>query len=597
MPVKNQPGPLTKYFALWTVIALFCLNYAVPARATADDSLYGVKARFNVKVPMRDGTLLSADIYLPDAQGTWPVLLMRTPYGNFNPQSGYWFAKRGYAVVLQDVRGKSDSYGEFNPFVNEALDGYDTQQWCGRQPWSNGKLATFGGSYVGATQWLTASLAAENLTCMFPVVAASDFYRHWIYSGGVFALSFNTMWGALSISARVGQNMEAEPINWKELFNVLPLSDIPAMLGRETPWYGQWLSHPRYDEYWKELSIARKYEQIKAPAFNVGGWYDIFLEGTLENFSGMRSRGGSQQAREGSRLVIGPWFHGSSGTEVGQLDFGPASIIDTRQLQIDWFDYWLKGKENGLLDRPPVRLFVMGENKWRDFQSWPPEGAEPTEYFLHSDKGANSSFGDGTLSTTPPAGKEKVDLFTYDPANPVPTLGGNDCCRENIVPEGPYDQRPLEYRDDILIFTGAELADPLTVIGPVEVKLWAASSAVNTDFTAMLVDVYPDGRAINITSGIIRAPMREGLDTWNELAPGKQYEFTITLRPSAVTFLPGHRIRLAISSSNFPRFARNLNTTGADIADKTEIVVARQQVFHSKGMASRIILPVLPVMK
>lgn len=554
---------------------------------------YEVKAVFDVKVPMRDGTLLSTDIYRPDGEGRWPVLLMRTPYNNFGPETGYWYAERGYAVVLQDVRGKYDSNGEFYPFEHEATDGYDTQAWCAEQPWSNGKLGTFGGSYVGATQWLPAPLAHESLTCMAPVVAASDFYRHWIYDGGVFALSFNTMWGALSISARVGQDMGAEPIDWDQLFRVLPLSEIPSMLGRRVPWYAEWLAHPLYDDYWKSRSVARTYEKIKAPAYNMGGWYDVFLEGTMENFAGMRTRGGSSQAREGSRLLIGPWFHGSFGSiESGQVNFGPEAALSSRDLQLEWFDYWLKGEDNGLADKPPVKLFVMGDNEWREFESWPPDSSTPVSYFFHSERGANSLLGDGRLDRMAPSGEEKVDSYIYDPSNPVPTLGGNDCCREAIVTEGPYDQRPVERRDDVLVYTSAELAKPMTVIGSVELKLHAASSAANTDFTAKLVDVYPDGRAINITGGILRAPQHQGLDTWNELTPGKRYEFTIHLRPTANTFLPGHRLRVEISSSNFPRYARNLNTPGAGIADKTEMVSASQQVFHSEGAASRIILPV-----
>jgi putative CocE/NonD family hydrolase len=428
---------------------------------------------------------------------------------------------------------------------------------------------------------------------MSPVVASSDLYRNWIWDSGAYALSFNTMWGALSISARVGQDMGAEPIDWDQLFRVLPLREIPALMGRNVPWYSTWLDHPLYDDFWKEQSVHRQYEQIKAPAFNVGGWYDVFLNGTLENYAGMRERGGSQEAREGGRLVIGPWFHGSTGdSKSGQINFGAAAAYDEQGPGLAWFDYWLKGKQSDLLNAPPVHLFVMGENEWRDFENWPPEGTTPVSYYLHARKGANSLLGDGTLSTKEP-GKEVTDMFTYDPSNPVPTLGGNDCCRETIVTEGPYDQRPVERRDDVLVYSSSELSEPVTVIGPVEVKLWAASSAVNTDFTAKLVDVYPDGRAINITSGILRAPHRDGLDTWNELEPNKPYEFTIELRPTANTFLAGHMIRLEISSSNFPRYDRNLNTTGAEIADKTEMVVANQQVFHTKTMASRIILPVM----
>ena len=553
-----------------------------------------VTVRYDMKVPMDDGTLLSTDIYLPDADGSYPTLLMRTPYNNYDPSTGYFFAEHGYAVVLQDVRGKCDSDGLFYPLVNEAKDGYTTQTWCAAQPWSNGKIGTLGSSYVGATQWLPSSLANENLVCLFPYVAASNYYRHWFYNNGAFALSFNTMWGIVSVSSRVGQDMGAQPLNWQDIFDTLPLKDLPDKLGRPIPWFSDWLNHPLFDDFWKNLAIARKYEQIKVPAYNVGGWYDIFLEGTLENFTGMRQRGGSQVAREGQRLLIGPWFHTSSSkTELGQLDFTADAAVNLQEKQLQWFDYWLKGEDNGLMAEKPVQLFIMGDNKYRGFDNWPPEESRELTLYLGSDKGANSLLGDGTLSENSPSGKKKSDSYMYDPDYPVPTMGGNDCCRETIVTQGPYDQRPVERRDDVLVYDGEVLKDKLTVVGPVQVKLWIASSAVNTDFTAKLCDVYPDGRSINITSGIIRAPQRNGLDRWEELEPGENYEVTINLRPTANAFKAGHRVRLEISSSNFPRFARSMNTAGANQSEKTEWVIAEQRVFHDRKMKSALILPVI----
>ncbi len=297
---------------------------------------------------------------------------------------------------------------------------------------------------------------------------------------------------------------------------------------------------------------------------------------------------------QGARLLVGPSSHSSaSPTRTGQIEFGTAAAVDHQDLALRWFDHWLKGQDNGLEREAPVRLFMMGENRYRDFQSWPPEGATAAEFFLHSRRGANSLLGDGRLDRTAPSAGERVEAYTYDPENPVPTLGGNDCCREAITPQGPFDQRPVERRDDVLVFTGEPLAAPLTVAGPVTVKLWIASSAVNTDFTATLVDLYPDGRAINISSGILRAPLRNGWERWEELEPGKPYELTIELTPTANVFLPGHRLRLDISSSNFPRFDRNLNTPGAGLAGKAESRPASQQVFHDRAHPSRLVLPVL----
>jgi uncharacterized protein len=574
--------------------SLLCLLLSAGAVAAADTPLYRVKAEYDLKVAMRDGTLLSTDIYRPDTAGTFPVLLERTPYDNYGPETGYYFAARGYAVVLQDVRGKYDSEGKFYPLANEAQDGFDTQEWCGSQPWSNGKVGTMGGSYVGATQWLPATLASEHLVCMFPVVAASDDYRHWIYDGGAFALSFNSMWGIMSIAARVGQDMGVEPLDWGSLFRTLPLSAIPGKMGRRAPWFGDWLAHPLYDDYWKALSVARRYEQIRVPAFNFGGWYDVFLKGTLQNFNGMRERGATPEARSGARLLIGPWFHTSAArTKLGQVDFGAEAAVDERTLMLRWFDRWLKGEDNGLDREAPVKLFVMGENHWREFDSWPPAGVKTREYFFHSRRGANTVTGDGLLDTRAPVKSERADTYRYDPADPVPTLGGNDCCRETIVTQGPYDQRPVESRYDVLVFTSQPLERPLTVIGPVTVKLWAASSASNTDFSAKLVDVDPTGRAIDITSGILRAPLRNGFEKWEELTPGQPYELSIELRPTANVFLPGHRLRVDVTSSDFPRFDRNLNTPGAEFGSKTEIRTADQQVFHDPARPSRILLPVL----
>ncbi len=556
---------------------------------------YRVKARFDVKVPMRDGTLLSCNIFRPDTAGKFPVLLQRSPYGSYSPDVGYRYAKKGYVVVMQDVRGKNNSDGKFYPFVNEIEDGYDTQQWCGTQSWSNGKVGTFGGSYVAATQWLPARLANEHLSCMFTVVAASDFYRHWIYSGGVFAHSFNTMWGALSVSARVGQSMDTQPLDWDAVFKTLPLENIPEALGRSVPWHGEWLNHPLYDDYWRELSFTHTYDKIPVPVFHVGGWYDIFIEGTLENFTGMQALGATEKARSGQRLIVGPWFHGSTGSrKSGQVDFGAEAELNIGQLQQRWFDYWLLGEDNGVAEEKPVKLFMMGENKWREFDSWPPAVAAPKEFFIHADQAANSFLGAGSLDRDAPAGSEHVDSYRYNPADPVPTLGGNDCCRETIVTEGPYDQRLLELRNDVLVYTSEPLEEALVVAGPVRMVLWAASSAVNTDFCAKLVDVDPTGKAINITFGILRAPMRNGLDKWEELEPGKPYEMTIELRPTANMFLPGHRVRLEVTSSNFPRFARNLNTAGKGYEGKEEMVIADQQVFHDKDHPSRLIMSVLP---
>jgi putative CocE/NonD family hydrolase len=563
--------------------------------AQSPKTQFTVKTAFDVRIPVRDGITVSADIYRPDTAAKFPVLLERTPYDNYGPKGAYFYASRGYVVVLVDVRGKYDSEGKFSPLVNEANDGYDVQDWCAKQAWSNGKLGTMGGSYVGFTQWIAAPLAHPALTCMAPVVAPSNLYRYWFYPGGAFALSLNTMWGAVAIYGRTDQSMEKEPLDWDATFRILPLGKIPEKIGRSgATWYRDWLQHPQEDEYWKKISVAGQYDKIKVPALGIGGWYDIFIEGTLENFAGMRKSGATPEARGGQKLIIGPWFHGSTGQagKIGEVDFGSQSGLDDDEVQLRWFDFWMKGVQNGIDKEPPLKLFLMGENKWYTFKDWPVENSAPRDFYLHSAKGANTLFGDGNLDSVKPSKKEKPDRFVYNPADPVPTLGGNDCCRPKIVLEGPYDQRGIERRDDVLIYTTAPLKKPVAAVGPVEVKLWAASSAENTDFTAKLVDVYPDGRAINICDGILRVPYREGFDKWVPLKPDEPAPMTIRLQPTANVFLPGHAIRVEISSSSFPRYDRNLNTAGNNLMEKKDFVTANQQVLHDEKHPSALVLTV-----
>ncbi len=551
----------------------------------------GVVAEFDVKIPMRDGVLLSADIYRPAGEGRYPVILERTPYNNYNPEAGYYFARRGYAVVLQDVRGKHDSEGQFYPYVNEAADGYDTQAWCAAQPWSSGRIGTSGSSYVGATQVLPFIQGSRYLTCMVPQMAAVDIYHHGRYDGGAFALGINTTWGALAATSRVAQNPLAGVFDWRGLLLTLPVGGLPGVIGTRSPWYADWLAHPAWDQYWDSFSVAGKYDRVTAPSLNIGGWYDVFIQSTLEFFTEVSARGGSGTARRGQRLVVGPWTHTSpTETRIGQLDFGPAASLDVRAEQLRWYDYWLKDIDSGAAKEPRVKLFVMGENRWREFTDWPPEGTDTLCLYLRSGGRAASLLGDGRLEYNPPSAVEKPDSYTYDPSDPVPTLGGTNSGLQDIAPGGPCDQRPLERRPDILVYTGAPLEKPLTVIGPVRVVLWVSSSAVNTDFTAKLVDVHPDGRAINVSEGMLRAPLRNGFDRWEELEPGRFYELTVQLHATANRFERGHRLRLDISSSDFPRYDRNLNTPGADISRKTDMVSARQTVLHEPLRASRLIL-------
>jgi hypothetical protein len=364
------------------------------------------------------------------------------------------------------------------------------------------------------------------------------------------------------------------------------------------PYYDDWLAHPDDDDYWQQWSIERQHSKVAAPAYHLGGWYDLFLGGTLRNYISMRHNAGTQESRRGQKLIIGPWAHGSSPSNlVGDMDFGVLSSpdsLDLNGIQLRWFDYWLKGKDNGIMREPPVKIFVMGDNVWRDENEWPLARAQYTSYYFHSKEGANTLRGDGVLTTEAPD-SEPTDVYLYDPRHPVPTLGG-----ANMLPgaalhalHGPKDQRPVEARSDVLVYSTSPLQDDVEVTGPVTVTLFAASSALDTDFTAKLVDVHPDGYAQNLADGIIRARYRESRIEAKLLEPGKIYEYIIDLWATSNVFKAGHRIRVEISSSNFPRFDRNPNT-GHAFGEDAELLPATQTVFHDVAHASHVVLPIVP---
>jgi putative CocE/NonD family hydrolase len=565
---------------------------------------YKLKLQHNVPVPMRDGVELSADIYRPDADGRFPVLLQRTPYSNNTPgavDQSRFFAERGYVVVQVDVRGRYDSGGSFYAFRNEPNDGFDTDEWVGKQPWSNGKIGTFGGSYVGFTQLTQAIRQSKFLTTMVPFVTTLDIYGNWIYTGGAFQYGFALPWGGLFIDGHVNQEYLA--YNWPEALKHLPIGTADEAVGRRNQHYRDWVAHPTRDSYWDTISFERSQDLVEIPMLNVGGWYDIFLAGMMKDQIEIAKRGKTDAARRGKRVMVGPWVHGvgtrdnfrpESPQQTDRVDFGPNANVDMLRVQLRWFDYWLKGMNTGVADEPPVKIFVMGENQWRFENEWPLARTKYTNYYLQSGGKANTLHGDGVLALEQPSSGAPTDTFTYDPANPVPTLGGNNCCRSDIVPMGAFDQRGAERHDDVLVFTSPELTQPVEVTGPISMKLFAATSAADTDWTAKLVDVHPNGFAQNIQDGIIRARYREAVGgPAKMIEAGKVLEYTIDLWVTSNVFLPGHRIRVEISSSNFPRFDRNLNT-GEDPATGTRMVKATQTIHHSRQYPSHIVLPVIP---
>jgi len=553
---------------------------------------FGVRMFNDVKVPMRDGVRLSADLYLPDAPGPFPTVLMRTPYDNntvANIEKGRRLANAGYAAVIQDCRGRFDSEGNYYPFVGDGVDGFDTQEWIGHQSWSNGRIGMAGASYLGWVQLASAPYRSEFLTCLAPRVMCADLFRGLVYRGGAFQLNVMMTWG-MRTSGRTAQSIEFD--NWREAFRILPLEDCDSTNGRNLAFWKDWLAHPTYDDYWAGPNVAAHWGEFAVPALNLGGWFDLYADNVFANFNGIRQHGRTPRARQ-SKLVVGPWPHAlSASPRTGDVDFGAPSQIDLESLERRWFDYWLKGIDNGIVDEPPIRLFIMGANSWRDEWEWPLARTDWQRWYFHSAGQANTLLGDGTLSRTE-SGDERPDQFVYHPENPVQTVGGNNCCSPQIVPWGPYDQRDVEMRSDVLCYTSAPLEQDLEVTGPIKVILYAATDGPDTDWTGKLVDVRPSGYAMNLCDGIIRARYRESVEDPTLLEPGKVYRYEIDLMVTGNVFLKGHRIRVEISSSNFPRYDRNLNT-GLPIGTSHEARPARQTVLHSPAYPSHILLPVIP---
>jgi len=591
--VRKSPGAT----ALLLGAIIWALAGTVP-RAFADGP-YPVVVERNVEARMRDGIVLRADVYRPDKDGKFPVLLERTPYNKSGELNfGRVAAARGYVVVVQDVRGRYTSDGEWYTFKHESDDGYDTVEWAAALPYSNGKVGMFGGSYVGATQMLTAIAHPPHLAGIFPVVTASNYHDGWTYQGGAFEQWFNESWTSGLAQDTLNRKVEAAT-NARESIDKLPLTTYPLFnfdaaqatsLANLAPYFLDWLRHPSYDDYWKRWSIEEHYPDIQVPTYVVAAWYDIFQGGSLRNYLGITQHGGSEAARTKSRLLVMIGGHAGGGPKIGEVDFGKQSVVDEDPLMLTWYDMLFKGEDNALAHEKPVKLFIMGRNEWSQESSWPPAGVRPTAYYLHSAGHANSLDGDGALSTSA-SGPDSVDHFSYDPANPAPTVGGPLCCDSQHQAPGAFDQRKVESRPDVLVYTTPAFDRDYEVTGPVALDLYAGSSAVDTDFTAKLVDVGPDGFARNLTEGIVRARYRDSQETPQLMQPGKVYKFHIDLWSTGNVFLTGHKLRLEISSSNFPRFDRNLNT-GQPAAESANYVKADNTVYHDRAYPSALTVAV-----
>ena len=548
--------------------------------------------QLDVKIPMRDGVLLSADIYLPPDGGPFPALLQRTPYDNQSARDLQEFVPRfvrsGYAVVMQDCRGRHDSDGQWRPYLDETNDGYDTQRWIAAQPWCDGNIGTFGSSYPGFTQTMPAPLRSPHVKALVPRATQQDNYGI-AYVDGAFQMVPFTTWFIMM----AGRTMQSESLALIDEFEVYWRLPLVSALDDicDAPVYRDFIRHHTLDEYWRGYGVRDRYHEIDAPAFFMTGWYDSLVHESFKMLQGWRGGARTAVARETSRLLVGPWTHGSIGSAQpqGELDFGPEAGTDIVAEHLRWYDRHLKSIDNGFDETPPIRLFVMGHNVWRDEEEWPLARTVFTRYYLHSGGRANSLQGDVTLSRSAP-GKEPPDRYNYDPDDPVPTLGG-PVMRADLA--GPRDRRFVERRDDMLVYTSEVLSQDLEVMGPVAVTLYAASTAPDTDFTATLVDVHRNETAVIICEGIRRARFRESLDRPTLIEPGRVYEYVIDLWDTSNVFKAGHRIRVEVSSSNFPRFDRNLNT-GHQPGLDSEMRVAEQTIHHDSVNRSHITLPIIP---
>jgi len=566
----------------------------------------------NVPATMSDGTTLYADIWRPDAEGTYPVLMTRLPYDKSQPRMaevcGIDPARtvgEGYVVIYQDTRGRYTSEG-VSTFECDRDDGYDSVEWAASLPYSDGNVGMFGLSYLGLTQWLAATARPPHLKALFPQQIGTGF-KDFMFPGGAFSLGAGLNWAgiqsadSLARRAAEGEDMTASMNdlvalldNLSEAYKKLPLAGSHRLISDASPFYDEWLAKAEDPDFWPRLSFDHRLEEIDIPIYQLGSWHDLYSGSVPALFEGMCEKGRSKETRNAQKLIMGPWVHGKMDSPtIGDLAMGTsatAAAIDLPGLHLRWFDHWLKGKDTGLMEEAPVRVYVMGDNCWREEQEWPLARTQWTDYYLHSQGQANSRGGDGYLDTTAPASEELPDSFLYDPHDPVPSAGGAALFPEDA---GPRDQEHVESRMDVLVYSTPPLTEDVEVTGPVAATLFAATTARDTDWTVRMADVHPDGRAYGITDGIVRARYRDDLAKPALLEPNKVYEYEIDLKATSNVFKKGHQIRLQISSSNFPRFSRNPNTAG-DIATETELLPANQTVLHDEDHPSRIRLPIIP---
>lgn len=553
---------------------------------------YGVDVQRNLPIRTRDGVALTTDVYLPAVEGSYPALLLRTPYGRAGAGTeAYahpaWYARQGFAVVCQDTRGRGSSDGVFEPFMYEGADGEDTIQWITQQGWSNGAVGMYGFSYPGAVQLQAAARAPRALKAVAPAVTAPDFFNQWIYRGGVLNLAFVLGWSlelGRDVALRSGDLEAADALgdclrDLSTLCGVLPLTRaIDPSLTSYVHFLSDWITHRDPSDYWESRRPTATDGRTDIPGLYVSGWFDVFVEGALETYEMLtHSHGGRQE------LLVGPWYHMPWSRQVGERDFGPAALSPIDDTQVRFFR-WALDADRVEPEWPTVRIFVMGQNAWRSLNEWPPR-THPMLLHLRSEGPANSLNGSGRLKQQQAVGDELPDLYVADPANPVPSLGGRSCCFPDIAPMGAFDQRTVEQRNDVLVYDGDPLQEDVEILGRPEVDLFVGSDCPTWDLMVRLLDVFPDGRAYVISDGVRRLHV-------SATEAGRVQRVSWTLSPTANRFLQGHRIRLDVASSNFPLYERNPQSgVPAHTATSADLRVATHALFHDARYPSRLVLP------
>lgn len=559
-----------------------------------------------VGVPMRDGLKLSTDIYRPKGVAKAPVILIRTPYKKeMNELQGRYYARRGYVTAIQDCRGRFGSPGIWEPFMNEAKDGYDTVEWLAKESYSNGKVGMVGGSYVGWVQWWAAAQNPPHLVTIIPNVAPPDPFYNVPYEYGVFFIWGGIWWADVLESNATGDltGVAMSKIGEKKyskLLRALPVIELDkTVLGRENPYWRKWIQHPTNDAYWQPANFLDRLKDVRIPVFHQSGWFDGDGIGSKLNYLRMASHQHPYQ-----KLTLGPWGHTDTAMRrIGDRDFSDAALIDLQREYLRWFDYWLKGKENGIHKEPWVSLFVMGTNKWLHGPTYPLPQTRFDKLYLSSGGNANTAEGDGKLVWQAPPADAPSDRYAYDPGDPTPDPRFYEeseedekkvrSADERKKEAAAYHKRVTESRKDILVYETMALEKPLTFVGPVSAVLYASTSARDTDWFMTLVEVDKDGKFFTLGQGKIRARFRKSMAKPELLKPGEVYEYTLDLWQTGITIPAGHKLCVEVASAAFPFFSRNLNTGGHNETE-TRFVSAEQTIHHSAKYPSHVLLPVVP---